>query len=70
MLRLGLMTTTMLCLLSAMGCASSYPPCRPVSVPPLPQSVTDEAKDSSGISDAVQIWLRSVRQSLEEKNKP
>ncbi len=70
MLRLGLMTATMLCLLSVTGCASSYTPCKSISVPPLPQSVMDEAKSSSGISDAVQTWLRSVRQSLEEKSKP
>lgn len=68
--RLAWRSAMLALLLSATGCASNYPPCRLVSIPPLPESVVKEAESSSTISDDVQTWLRSARRSFEEKSRP
>ena len=47
--RLAWKSAMLVWFLSATGCASSYPSCRPVSIPPLPESVVKEAESSSTI---------------------
>lgn len=68
--RLAWKSAMLVWFLSATGCAGSYPPCRPVSIPPLPESVVKEAESSSSISDDVQTWLQDARRSFEEKSRP
>lgn len=68
--RLVWKSATLVWFLSATGCASSYPLCSPVSIPPLPASVVKEAESSSSISDDVQTWLRNAQRSFEERISP
>ena len=68
--RLAWRSAMLVLLLSATGCARTSPPGRPVSIPPLPESVVKEAESSSTISDDVQTWLQDARRSFEEKSRP
>ena len=57
-------------LLSATACTTVPQPCKKVSIPPLPQSVKDEANRSSQTLSEVQLWLQSALRNLDESQKP
>lgn len=57
-------------LLSVTGCTTVPQPCKKVSIPPLPQSVKDEANGSSQTLSEVQQWLQSALQNSDENQKP
>lgn len=57
-------------LLSVTGCTTVPQPCKKVSIPPLPQSVKDEASGSSQTLSEVQQWLQSALRNSDENQKP
>lgn len=57
-------------LLSVTGCTTVPQPCKKVSIPPLPQSVKDEANSSSQTLSEVQQWLQSALRNSDENQKP
>lgn len=57
-------------LLSLAGCAGNCARPESVSIPSLPQSVTELAQTPSSISNEVQSWRQDVLKSLQSDSKP